>query len=35
LTGTGELFRFTLLETSSKSLDLMGLTIQFRSEGIR
>jgi len=35
LTGTGELFRFTLLETSSKSLDIMGLTVQFRSEGIR
>jgi len=35
LTGTGELFRFTFLETSSKSLDIMGLTIQFRSEGIR
>jgi len=35
LTGTGELFRFTLLETSTKSLDVMGFTIQFRSEGIR
>ena len=35
LTGTGELFRFTLLETSSKSLDLMGFTIQFRNEGVR
>lgn len=35
LTGTGELFRFTLFETSSKSLDIMGLTIQFRSDGIR
>ena len=35
LTGTGELFRFTLLETSDESLDLMGFTIQFRSEGIR
>jgi len=35
LTGTGELFRFTLLETSTKSLDLMGLVVQFRSEGVR
>ena len=35
LTGTGELFRFTIVETSDKSLDIMGLTIQFRLDGIR
>ena len=35
LTGTGELFRYTLLETSSQSLDISGLTIMFRVEGVR
>lgn len=35
MTGTGELFRFTFTETSAKSFDLMGLTVQFRVDGIR
>ena len=35
MTGTGELFRFTLIETSTESLSIMGITINYRSEGVR
>ena len=35
MTGTGELFRFTFIETGTESFDLMGLTVQFRVDGIR
>ncbi len=35
LTGTGEVFRFTLTESSSQSLDLMGLSFLYRVDGTR
>jgi hypothetical protein len=35
LTGTGEVFRFTLTESSTQSLDILGLSIMYRVDGTR
>jgi len=35
MSNTGELFRFTFLETSSESLSIMGIVLKFRSLGAR